>query len=443
MAKKILFINPSISNTVFGKMRMLALPPMGLGILAALTPEKYEFAIIDENMDPVDFDMDVDLVAVTASTVQAPRAYRIMNEFRNRGIPTIMGGIHASVRTGEAAMFADTVVTGETEDLWHRILDDFDKGKLEKKYHAESFPDLNHMPEIDRSHFSDKYMIQSIQTSRGCPCNCSFCSVTKFNGSRYRFRPIQNVVDEIAGLDEKRLFIADDSIVGLGQAGIDHARKLFENLKGMGKSWGSQVCITIAEHDDLLEAAAKAGANTFYIGFESIEAESLKTMDKSINLRPMISNYRETIKKFHDHGIGVIGGFILGNEADTPDIFDKTIEFVHQTGIDGCQFTLMTPFPGTRYYDQIEREGRLLFTDYPDDWVRYNCYEPVIRPKKMTVHQLMEGWLRVYDETSNLGTALGRGFRTLLSTRSLMNASINTFWNYYNYKAVKSSNFMN
>ncbi len=443
MAKKILFINPSISNTVFGKMKMLALPPMGLGVLAALTPDKYEVSIIDENMDQIDFNADVDLVAVTASTVQAPRAYQIMNEFRNRGVPTVMGGIHASVLPEEAARYADTVVTGETEELWPRILDDFDNGSLNKQYQATSFPDMKLMPKIDRSLFSDKYMIQSIQTSRGCPCNCSFCSVTKFNGSRYRFRPIQNVVDEIEDLAEKRLFIADDSIVGLGQAGIDHARNLFDNLTGMGKSWGSQVCITIAEHDDLLKAAARAGANTFYIGFESIEAESLKTMDKSINLRPIISNYRETIKKIHGHGIGVIGGFILGNEADTPDIFDKTIEFVHETGIDGCQFTLMTPFPGTRYYDQVEREGRLLFTDYPNDWVRYNCYEPVIQPKKMTVDELMRGWLRVYDETSNLGTALGRGFKTLVNTRSMLNASINIFWNYYNYKAVKSAGFMN
>ena len=123
-------------------------------------------------------------------------------------------------------------------------------------------------------------------------------------------------------------------------------RALFARLKGLRKSWGSQVCITIAEHDDLLRAAAEAGANTFYIGFESIDAESLKSVDKKINLRPIIRNYKKTIKKIHDHGIGVIGGFILGTDGDTKDIFDKTIEFIHETGIDGSQFTIMTPFPG-------------------------------------------------------------------------------------------------
>jgi radical SAM superfamily enzyme YgiQ (UPF0313 family) len=438
--KKIVFINPSIQNTVFGKMKMLALPPMGLGILASRTPDKYEVKIIDENVDVVDFDRDADLVAVTATTVQAPRAYQIIQAFRKEGVPTIMGGIHASVRTFEAAYFADSVAVGEGDELWPLILKDFDAGKLKKTYHAESFPSLKNIPKVNRKLFSKKYMIQSVQTSRGCPCNCSFCSVTKFNGSRYRFRSINEVIEEIEQLKDKRLFIADDSIVGLGNDGIDHARLLFNNLKGLGKSWGSQVCITIAEHDDLLKAASEAGANTFYIGFESIEAESLKSLSKAINLRPIIKNYKETIKRIHAHGIGVIGGFILGCDADTKEIFDKTIEFVHETGIDGCQFTIMTPFPGTRLYEQVRKEGRLLYTNYPNDWVRYNAYEAVIKPRNMTVDELVSGWRKVYDATSTMGTSLIRGVKTLINTRSFINASVNMFWNYYNYRAIKDIN---
>ena len=438
--KKILFISPSIQNTVFGKMKILALPPMGLGILASLTPDKYEVSIIDENVDTLDFNEQADLVAVTASTVQAPRAYQIMQEFKDRGVPTIMGGIHASVKTDEASKYSDSLAIGESEELWPKILKDLDKGKLKKIYRTNSFPSLDNLPRIKREYFSKKYLIQSVQTSRGCPCNCNFCSVTKFNGSKHRFRPIDEVIEEIKSIKDKRFFIADDSIVGLGKSGIDHAKLLFERMKSLRKTWGAQVCITIAEHDHLLHAASKAGANTFYIGFESIESESLKTMDKAINLRPTIKNFKETIKKIHSHGIGVIGGFILGNEGDTKDIFDKTIEFVHETGIDGCQFTLMTPFPGTRFYDQMEKEGRLLYTNYPYDWAKYHCYEPVIQPRNMTPDELMRGWLKVYDETSSLGTSINRGFKTLINTRSLTNASINLFWNYYNYKAIKDTN---
>jgi radical SAM superfamily enzyme YgiQ (UPF0313 family) len=437
-AKKILFVNPSIGTTVFGRMKMLALPPMGLGVLASRTPEHYDVSIVDENVETLFFDTSADLVAVTATTVQAPRAYQICQEFRKRGIPTIIGGIHPSVRPDEAAMFADTVATGEGDEMWPIILNDFEKGCMKSLYNAPSRPDIRNIPRIDRSLFSDAYKIQSVQTSRGCPCNCSFCSVTRFNGSAYRFRSIPDVIEEIESLKGKRLFISDDSIVGLGTRGIDHARNLFREMKGLGKSWGSQVCITIAEHDELLRAAALSGANTFYIGFESIETEALKLMSKGINLRPVISNYRNTIKKFHDYGIGVIGGFILGTDADTKDIFDKTIEFVHETGIDGCQFTIMTPFPGTRFYEQIEKEGRLLYSDYPNDWIKYNAYEAVVRPRNMTVDELVAGWRRVYDETSSLGHSLLRGMKTLKNTRSVVNASVNTFWNYYNYRAIQS-----
>ncbi|HOO71505.1 MAG TPA: radical SAM protein [Spirochaetota bacterium] len=439
--KKILFVNPTINSTVFGKMKMLALPPMGLGLLAAGTPDHYEVSIVDENVDTINFDTPADLVAVTATTTQAPRAYRIMDEFRRRGVPVVIGGIHASVMTEEAIPHADAVAVGEADDIWPVMLRDFEAGKLQGVYRAESFPSLKNIPRINRKLFSKKYMIHSVQTSRGCPCNCSFCSVTKFNGARYRFRSIDDVVDEIRGIKDKRFFIADDSIVGLGTEGIDHARELFRRLRGLGKSWGSQVCITIAEHDELLRDAARAGANTFYIGFESIEAEALKSMNKNINLRPIIKNYKETIKKFHEYGIGVIGGFILGTDADTRDIFDRTIEFVHETGIDGCQFTIMTPFPGTRLYSQVSEEGRLLYTNYPDDWVKYNAYEAVIRPRNMSVEDLQAGWRRVYDATSSLGMSLKRSLKTLVSTGSPVNATINLFWNYYNYKAIRDYTF--
>ena len=438
--KKILFVNPSISNTVFGKMRMLALPPMGLGMLASMTPDGYEVEIVDENVDTLDFDTAADLVAVTATTVQAPRAYAIMAEFRKRGVKTILGGIHPSVCPDEALVYADSIAIGEGEEIWPVILNDFEKGRLARKYTAERFPSLENIPRINRELFSKKYLVQSVQTSRGCPCNCSFCSVTKFNGGRYRFRPTRDVIEEIAGIKDKRMFIADDSIVGLGDDCVRHALEVFQNLKGLGKTYGSQVCITIAEHDHLLRAAADAGVNTFYIGFESIEPESLKSVNKGVNLRPLIKNYRETIKKFHGYGIGIIGGFILGCDGDTPDVFDRMIDFVHETGIDGCQFTIMTPFPGTRLYDKVRKEGRLLYTDYPNDWIKYNAYEAVIRPLNMTVDELISGWRRVYDATSTMRTSLFRGVKTLINTRSFTNATVNVFWNYYNYRAIRDIN---
>jgi len=196
--KKILFVNPSIKSTVFGKMRQLALPPMGLGLLASRTPpDRYEVEIVDEAVETIDFTAEADLVAVTATTVQAPRAYEILRRFRRRGIPTILGGIHGSVMTEEASRFADCVVVGEADDLWRGILDDFDRGELQPLYRMREFPRMEGQPRIDRRVFGGKYFIPSVQTSRGCPCNCSFCSVTRFNGRRYRFRTVRDVIEEL------------------------------------------------------------------------------------------------------------------------------------------------------------------------------------------------------------------------------------------------------
>ncbi len=435
--RSIQLINPNIKNTIFGQMKTLALPPMGLGILASRTPPGYRITIQDEQVDPLDLQAPADLVGITATTVQAPRAYEIAASYRARGIPVVLGGIHPSVRTDEALRYADAVVVGEADDLWEGVVRDFEAGALKRTYEAGAFPPIAGAPQVDRSLFPDRYFIHSVQTSRGCPCNCNFCSVTSFNGKRYRFRPVSEVLQEVRGLKDNRFFISDDSVVGLGKAGIAHARELFEGLRGMGKSWGSQVCITIAEHEDLLRLAALAGANTFYIGFESVEAEALRSMDKGVNLRPAIRNFKDAIRRMHDHGIGVIGGFILGGDTDTPDIFEKTVEFIHETEIDGCQFTVMTPFPGTRFYDRMEQEGRLLYTNFPEDWARYNAYEVVIRPRHMSIDELKRGQQFVYNHTSTMGRSLVRGIRTLINTRSVINAVTNISWNYYNYRAIK------
>lgn len=436
--RRVLFVNPSTRSTVFGQMRMLSLPPMGLGLLASRTPFSYAVDIVDENVEPIDFDTPADLVAVTATTVQAPRAYEILASFRRRGATTVLGGIHASFRTEEASRYADAVVVGEADEIWEGILEDFARGELKPLYEAPALPSLEGMPRMRRELFGGKYLVQSVQTSRGCPCDCNFCSVTAFNGRRTRYRPVREVIDELASLKDGRLFIADDSVVSLGGRGAEHARQLFEGMRHLNKSWGAQVCITIAEHDDLLRAAAESGANTFYIGFESVEAAGLESMDKRVNLRPAIRNFRGTIRKLHDHGIGVIGGFILGSDGDTPDIFDKTIEFIHETEIDGCQLTVLTPFPGTRLFDQMHHEGRLLYTDFPRDWSRYHCYEAVIRPKNMTVEELERGHRRVYRETATMGKSLVRGLKTLANTRSPTNAVTNFFWNYFNFRASEN-----
>lgn len=436
--KKILFVNPSNKNDILENVKIFSLPPLNLGILASRTPEEYEIEIIDESLGIIDFDRDVDLVAITCMTPLAPRAYDISTRFREKGIPVVLGGIHASMVSQEAADFADAVVIGEAEEIWPTVLQDFEAGKLRKTY-SSNRPSLKNLPCPRRDLFSPGYFIETVQTSRGCPFDCNFCSVSRFNGGRYRFRPIDQVVEEVSDLKGDRLFFIDDNIVGSGERGTKRALELFERLKDLGKEWGSQICISVVESDELLRKAAESGAKWFFIGFESVEAETLAAMNKQVNLRPTTRNFKDAIRKIQDKGIAVVGGFIFGNDTDTKGIFEKTVDFIHDAEIDAAQFTTLTPLPGTRLYQQLASEGRLLLRDYPKDWKRHNGFEVVFQPRNMTVEELHEGHISAYEATASLKSSLARAIKTFFKTKSLFSTISSFYWNYDCFKMISRS----
>lgn len=434
--KKILLISPAYRTKLLENVRVLALPPLNLTILAACTPEEYEVKIVDESMETIDFTVDVDLVGITCMTPLAPRAYALAAKFRERSVPVVIGGIHASMMPEESSRYADCVVVGEGEELWPRLLADFSAGRLQKQYIAVSRPDITYLPAPRRDLLSGKYFVQTVQTSRGCPHNCKFCSVTTFNGGRYRLRNLDNVLDEIRSIRDKQLFIIDDNIIGSGKESISRAFQLFERLAELKKVWGGQTCLNIVEHEGLLKAAAKSGARAFLIGFESIQTESLTAMNKKINLRPNTRNFRDAIKKIHDHGIAIIGGFMFGTDDCKKETFDRTLDFIMETGIDAVQLSIQTPLPGTVLYKKLAEENRLLQTDYPADWEAYNIFEPVFEPRNMTQEELYKGLVDAYSKVSSLPVSLKRGLGTLLRTRSLFSTGISFFWNYDSYKTI-------
>jgi len=333
----------------------------------------------------------------------------------------------------EAARFADAVVVGEGEQIWPTVLEDFEKGNLRRIYSGHR-PDLEKMPIPRRDLFAERYFVQTVQTSRGCPFNCNFCSVTRFNGGEYRLRPVDDVISEIAHLEGRRFFFVDDNIVGSGKRCVERTFQMFERLKDLGKQWASQTCIHIAEDDNLLRADADSHASFLFIGFESVEAETLTMMNKHINLRPSIRNYKDAIRKIQDHGLAVIGGFIFGNDTDTEDIFEKTIDFVHDTHLDGAQFSIQTPFPGTKLWEQLSSENRLLLKDFPKDWQRYHGFEVVFQPKNMSVEKLQEGHAFAYKSVSSFTRSLYRAMKTFSSTRNFLGTAVSFYWNYEFYK---------
>jgi radical SAM superfamily enzyme YgiQ (UPF0313 family) len=435
IVKKILFVNPSNRDDILENVKIFSLPPLNLGILASLTPEEYETEIIDESIGTIDFDKDVDLVAITCMTPLSPRAYDISTRFREKGIPVVLGGIHASMVSQEAVDFGDAVVIGEAEEMWQTVLQDFEVGKLRKTY-CGNRSSIQNLRRPRRDLFSPSYFIETVQTSRGCPFDCNFCSVTRFNGARYRFQPVDDVINEVRNLKGDRFFFIDDNIVGSGERCTKRSLKLFERLKDLGKEWGSQICISVVESDELLRGAAESGAKWFFIGFESVEAETLSAMNKRVNLRPATRNFKDAIRKIQDRGIAVVGGFIFGNDTDTKEIFEKTVDFIHNTEMDAAQFTILTPLPGTKLYQHLASEGRLLLKDYPRDWTRYNGFEVVFQPRNMTVEELQMGHISAYEATASPRSSFRRAMKTFLKTKSLFSTVSSFYWNYDCYKMI-------
>jgi len=420
MAKKLLLINPlqqaKLNISVFS-----GLPPICLAYLAALTPSEWDIKIIDETVESLTFE-DTDLVGITAMTGTAPRAYEISEQYRRKGIKTVMGGIHASMLYDEATQFVDSVVIGEAESVWQSLLHDFESNELKRFYRGER-TSLENLVKPRRDLYPVKYRFKdSVQTARGCPNDCEFCSVPAFNGRTYRQRPVEEVLDEIEALDSKFFFFSDDNIFGYGEKAEQRAIQLFRGMKerGLNKRWACQPGIDFAINPEVLKYAQEAGCFAAFIGFESINEEALQGMHKVRNLKVGVGHYKEIIKKIHDHGIGILGAFVFGSDGDRKDVFQRTTEFILDSKIDGTQLTILTPFPGTRLYNRLKQEGRLLLTNYPDDWKYYDFAEVLFMPKHMTPDELKEGVTQMYKHTTSRVTSLKRAFNSVIQTKKLL-----------------------
>ncbi len=403
---------------------ILRLPSASLAYLAALTPADWEIKLIDENTEPLTYD-GADLVAITSYTCNAPRGYEISQEYRRRGVKTVMGGVHVSLMSSEASEYVDSVAIGEGESIWAQVISDFENGSLKPVYQGDRLS-LDSLPRPNRTIYGKRYRLASVETSRGCPNDCEFCSVTTFNGHTYRQRPVDEVLAELEGLTGKYFFFSDDNILGYGHKAEDRAIRLFRGMidRGLKKRWAAYVGIDFVNNPEVVEYARKAGCLGVFIGFESIDEESLKGMHKVRNLRMGVARYKDVVKILHGHGIGVLGSFVLGSDTDDKDVFDRTTEFVLDSRMDAAQFSILNPFPGTRLYDRLMREGRLLRTDYPSDWKHYDFTEALFQPRNMTPEELEEGVARMYKNTTSRATSAKRALVSAIQTRSPFGAVV-------------------
>ncbi|MCX6349378.1 MAG: radical SAM protein [Candidatus Aureabacteria bacterium] len=366
--------------------------PLSLMVIAGLTPPEWEVSIVDENLDAPDYPSmpRPDLVGITAFTSQANRAYEVAAHFRRLGVPVVMGGIHATMRLDEVMERVDSVVTGEAEGVWPRVLEDVRRGSLKRRYDG-GLAEINDVPLARHDLLAAGYAFGAVQTTRGCPLNCSFCSVTAFNGAKYRQRPIPDVVREFQAVREKHVLVVDDNLIGTRRDHIARAKALFRAMAqaNLRKEWIAQATINFADDEELLALAARAGCSGVFIGFESPTPEGLRELGKKFNLLKA-RDFRASVRRIQRHHILVVGSFIIGLDMDKPGIGRRIAEAASQYGVDNLNVLFLTPLPGTRLWDRMKSQDRIALDAFPDDWKYYTLTFPVARFKHLSLEGIIE-----------------------------------------------------
>lgn len=401
---KILFLSPGWpKGRLWGELGF-KFPTLSLAALAAVTPPQWDVAFHDDAIRPVNLDSDADLIALTAMTAQAVRAYQLADAFRAQGKTVVMGGFHASNLPDEALQHVDSVVVGEGELAWPQLLADYQAGRLQRIYRADGLIDMAMIPPARRELFqgSGHFFTNTIQTTRGCPFDCEFCSVTAFYGRKYRKRPVEQVLAELAQLRKANAFVffVDDNIV----ADRRYSLPLFEGMKGMGIKWLSHAPIDFAEDQELLTAAGESGCVGMFVGFESLNQDSLAAMGKVTN---KAESYREYAQRFRVHGIGILGSFVMGCDGDTPAVFEKTLRFCEDARLEAAIFPILTPYPGTTVRKRLEAEGRI----FNNNWQDYDMEHVTFHPKGMSVNELQDGYDQICRSFYSFGSMYRRLFK--------------------------------
>lgn len=406
---------------------------VNLPLLAALTPPGHTVTIVDEAFAPDDTNQDVDLVGITVMTDLALRAYDIADAYRRKAVKVVVGGIHPTVLPGEALEHADAVVVGEAEGIWPRLLSDAASGHMQRIYRADKMTDLQGLPKPRRDLFpGTKGYIPvpiGVETARGCPNDCEFCSIGRTLGHQYRVRPVREVIAEIESIDSRHLFFVDDAL-GLNR---NAAKKLFTEMIPLRRLWLGQGTVSLAEDLELLRLMRRSGCMGLLIGFESVQKVTQNDVKKIKNLR---IDFYEAMRRFHGEGFGILGAFVLGFDYENKDVFGQTLEFIMRSRMDCVELRILTPYPGTRLYERLLSEGRLFERDW---WL--HGYPPdtlLFQPRGMTADELINGFALLNRQAYSFGAMTKRFFgmspwkRTLLGCQLYAGVNLATRKRYFN-----------
>ena len=394
---------------------------LNLPYIAAITPRDIDVKIVDEAYEAIDFDAKVDLVGLTAQTPVASRAYEIASEFKRRGIPVVMGGVHASMLPEEAIQYVDGVVIGEGEAAWPHVIEDFRRGELKRFYRPTTRANIKNLPipRRDLLNGARYFPLKLLETSRGCPHKCDFCGVSKFFGNRYRCRPLEEIDRELGTLfprgsvinpiskrflsliskdlpyflKRRLLYIIDSNVVPTRR----FAKELFTLLKKYDLLWWGHTPVSVGYDEELLKLFSESGCIALNLGFESLSPKNLTAMKKGFN-KP--KRYQEAIERIHEYGIGIMGTFIVGLDDDDETVFDLIADFAIQNKLDWALAFIMAPCPGTDSFHRLEKEGRILTRDW-DKYDSLNCvYSPLLISPEALERGLRRTWKRIFSLAS-------------------------------------------
>ncbi len=425
---ELLLLQPAQDKDRLGtrRRRRSSIPKLNLPILAARAGPEFNVRIIDEAVDDIDFGFRPDLVGISVITQTAPRAYQIADEYKKMKVPVVMGGFHVSFFPDEALEHADSVVMGEGEGAWDELLEDFLAGRMKERYKSDRPHDLAGLPRprLDLIRRSAYGLPNVMETARGCPHACTYCAVSLFWGRRFRFRPVEEVVDEIKAMPPGEVVFVDDNIAGSHK----RARKLFEALIPLKRRWSSQSDIRIGEDPELLGLAARSGCKWLFIGIESIKPENLAKVGKSkVNV---VEKYRSSIARIQKAGIKVFGSFILGFDDDDESVFENTVKFCEACRMEAANFYIYTPLPFTQLYRDMEERKRMIH----HEWDKYDCNHVVHQPMKMSKEELLEGYLKTYRTMYSMRSILKRVARPRKDVFEVMAFNLARMMNYKRFE---------
>ncbi len=427
--RTLLLLDPYPRNNPYhltaSERRAVWFPKLSLPVIAAYTPPGWEVKLVDEAVEDINFDEPCDLVGLSVMTCYAPRAYEICAEFRKRGKPTVLGGVHPTYCPDEALRHCDAIVCGEAEEVWPHLVADFEAGRMKRMYKMEHFPALENYisPRIELLS-PDSYMTRQCSfTTRGCHFDCEFCSVSPFNGKTTRRRPVAEVIKELSEVKRWiatelvgrirsgsvwemlvtnlriRLGIEDGSIVAfvddLHNSHRAYCRELWEALKALNIKWGCQSTLFLGDDKEMVKLAADSGCVSVFVGMESVSEDSLEETNKGFN---RVQLFEQEIQMFHDHGIMVNPGMVFGFDNDDESVFERSLEFLVRCKVELAYFNVLTPLPGTALFERYKSAGRI----FDWDWAKYDGKHVVFHPSRMTPEQLQEGFFWINHQFYSL-----------------------------------------